>query len=343
MRRIGFHGNDLNAVEQFSGLSRKICEHRPAPEIAAKWLEETKQAKKQYSLPLYLAGNYLGGFGFCFLFDGGLADAVCAGFCGVLVGLINRLMDRVGANQFFRIIAASFLMALTAYSLGAVGLAADTDAAIIGALMILVPGLLFTNAMRDIIYGDTNSGMNRIVQVLLIAMAIALGTGAAYGVATELWGEIRSAEPISYGYWIQAAACMAGCMGFAILFNIHGPGGLLCALGGVITWLIYLLVVEFTGNDLVAYFWGTLFSSVYAEVMARIRKYPAISYLVVSIFPLIPGAGVYYAMNYAVKGQMEAFADQGIHTAAIAGIMAVAILLASTTVRIITTFRNKRK
>ena len=77
--------------------------------------------------------------------------------------------------------------------------------------------------------------------------------------------------------------------------------------------------------------------------MARIRKYPAISYLVVSIFPLIPGAGVYYAMNYAVKGQMEAFANQGTHTAAIAGIMAVAILLASTTMRIITTFRSKRK
>ena len=343
MRRIGFHGNDLNAVEQFSGLSRRICEQRPAPEIAAKWLEETKAAKKHYSLPIYLAGNFLGGFGFCLLFGGGIIDAVCAGFCGILVGLINRLLERVGANQFFRIITASFLMALAAYSLGAAGLAADTDAAIIGTLMILVPGLLFTNAMRDIIYGDTNSGMNRIVQVLLIAMAIALGTGAAYSVAVGVWGEIRSAEPITYSYWIQSIACFLGCIGFAILFNIHGPGGLLCALGGVITWLIYLLVVKFTENDLAAYFWGTLFASIYAEVMARIREYPAISYLVVSIFPLIPGAGVYYAMNYAVKGQMEAFANQGTHTAAIAGIMAVAILLASTTVRIITTFRNKRK
>lgn len=343
MRRIGFHGNDLNAVEQFSGLSRRICEQRPAPEVAAKWLEETKAAKKQYSLAIYLAGNFLGGFGFCLLFGGGIIDAVCAGFCGILVGLINRLMERVGANQFFRIITASFLMALAAYSLGAAGLAADTDTAIIGTLMILVPGLLFTNAMRDIIYGDTNSGMNRIVQVLLIAMAIALGTGAAYSVAAGVWGEIRSAEPITYSYWIQSIACFLGCIGFAIQFNIHGPGGLLCALGGMITWLIYLLVVEFTGNDLTAYFWGTLFASIYAEIMARIRKYPAISYLVVSIFPLIPGAGVYYAMNYAVKGQMEAFANQGTHTAAIAGIMAVAILLASTTVRIITTFRNKRK
>ena len=68
--------------------------------------------------------------------------------------------------------------------------------------------------------------------------------------------------------------------------------------------------------------------------MARVRKCPAIAYLVVAIFPLIPGAGVYYTMNYAVQGQMETFASSGMHTAAIAGIIAVGILLASTAVRI---------
>ncbi len=342
MRRIGIHGNDLDGVELFTNLSRRICSERPAPEIAAKWLKETMASKRLYSLPVYLAGNFLGAFGFSFLFGGSPADALCAGICGILVGLINTLMAHLKANQFFRIITASFLMALLAYGLGAARLSPNADAAVIGALMILVPGLLFTNPMRDIIYGDTNSGMNRIVQVLLIAMAIALGTGAAWSVADGIWGQIVSAGPITYSYWFQCFACALGCIGFAILFNIHGPGGLLCALGGVITWLIYLLAVQFTGSDLAAYFWGTLFASIYAEIMARVRKYPAISYLVVSIFPLIPGAGVYFAMHYAVTGQMQAFADQGMHTAAIAGIMAVAILLASTTVRIITMLRRKK-
>ena len=77
--------------------------------------------------------------------------------------------------------------------------------------------------------------------------------------------------------------------------------------------------------------------------MARIRKYPAISYLVVSIFPLIPGAGVYYTMNYAVRGMNEQFALQGLHTAAIAGTIAVGILLASTVVRMYLTWRSRKK
>ena len=343
MRRIGMHGNDLDAVEKFTGLSRRICAEKPAPEIAAKWLEETRKQRLSYRLPVYLLGNFFGGFGFGLLFGGSLIDGLCAGLCGILVGLINKFMEHMKANQFFRIITAAFVMALPAYGLGCAGLVPNPDAAVIGALMILVPGLLFTNAMRDIIYGDTNSGINRVVQVLLIALAIALGTASAWNVATGLWGQVVSAPDISYSIWFQCIACLIGCIGFSILFNIHGPGGLLCAVGGVLTWLVYLLTLHVSGDDLTAYFWGTLIASIYAEVMARIRKYPAISYLVVSIFPLIPGAGVYYAIHAAVQGQMEQFADKGLHTAGIAGIMAVAILLASTTVRIITTFRQRRE
>ena len=91
--------------------------------------------------------------------------------------------------------------------------------------------------------------------------------------------------------------------------------------------------MEITGRELTAYFWAALSSSLYSEIMARIRKYPAISYLVISIFPIIPGAGAYYTMNYAVQGQMELFAGKGMFTAAIAGVMAVGILLGSTVFR----------
>ena len=233
-------------------------------------------------------------------------------------------------------------MALLAYGFSASGIAPNGDAVTIGALMILVPGLLFTNAMRDIIYGDTNSGINRVVQVLLTAMAIALGTAAAWNVCARLWGIGTVAPAVDYPFLIQAAVCFLSCVGFGILFNVHGPGGLLCALGGTLTWLVYLLTLRLGGGDLGGYFFGTLFASLYAEAMARIRKFPAIAYLVISILPLIPGAGAYYTMNYAVQGQMDKFASQGMHTAAIAGVMAVAILLASTTVRMLSA-RQRRK
>ena len=343
MRRIGEHGTDLDAVERYTGLSRKICKMKPSPEIGWKWLQETSKQRRYYKTLGMLAGFFCGSFGFALLFGGTLMDGFCAGVCGLAVWLVNQLAERLSANHFFKTISSAFCLAMLAYALGALGIAANPDCVSIGTLMILVPGLLFTNAMRDIIYGDTNSGVNRIVLVLLTAVAIALGTAAAWNLAKLMWGTPTGIGNVDYSLLQQLLPCMIGCVGFAVIFNIHGPGGLLCALGGTLAWVVYIFVLEWTGNDLTGYFWGAFVASGYSEVMARIRKYPAISYLVISIFPLIPGAGVYYTMRYAVQGEMEAFANQGMHTAAIAGVIAVGIILVSTVFRLSGNWRQKEK
>lgn len=336
MRRIGQHGNDLDSVERFSNLSRRICAEAPPPETAQQWLNETKSTIRKYPLLLHILGHFLGAFGFAFLFGGNIIDALCAGICGIVVCLVNLLMDRYKANLFFKTISASFIMALIAYIIDHIRICTHVDSVIIGALMILVPGLLFTNAMRDIIYGDTNSGINRIVQVFLIAAAIALGTGAAWTLTGAIWATPSAVAGISYPLYVESIASFIGCVGFFICFNIYAPGGFLCALGGLLTWVTYRIAFQLLGDDIAAYFFATIMASLYSELMARIRKYPAISYLVISIFPLIPGAGVYYTMTHALKGDIASFATQGTHTIAIAGAMAVGILLSTTLVRIFT-------
>lgn len=343
MRRIGHHGNDLDAVEKFSGLSRAFCNRRPDPKEGLRWLEYVRTQREYYSIPMQYVGNFLGAFGYCLFFSGNFIDSLCSGVCGMLICLVNKFLDKRKSNQFFQTIASSYLMALLAYALGAAGIIRNVDAATIGALMILVPGLLFTNAMRDIIYGDTNSGVNRIVQVFLIAVALALGTATAWSTAQQLWGTPLSAAAIRYGFFPQCFFAFIGCIGFSILFNIHGPGGMLCALGGFFSWAVYLIAIELGSGEIIAYFWSALFSSLYSEVMARIRKYPAISYLVVSIFPMLPGAGIYYTIHHAVQGEMDLFATRGMQTIAIAGIMAVGILLASTVFRMYSDWKNSKK
>lgn len=341
MRRIGHHGNDLDAVERYTGLSRRICAQRPRAEVAVEWLRETDKSRVSYSSLMYFVGCFLGSMGFCVFYGGTLADGLFAGLCGLIGGAANRFMDNLSVNQFFRTIASAFLMALPAYAVAHYGLAPNSDAVIIGCLMMLVPGLLFTNAMRDIIFGDINSGINRMVQVFLIAIAIALGTGAAWAVITPLWGAPAVVDAVNHEIPLLCISCAVGGMGFAILFNIHGPGGLLCTLGGVLTWAVYAIAVHYGIGDIMANFWACVFASVFSETMARIRKYPAISYLVVSVFPLLPGAGVYYTMSYAVRGDMSNFSRQGTHTLAVAGAMAVGILLISTGVRLWTTWKRK--
>lgn len=342
MRRIGYHGNDLDAVEKYNSLCRRICSQKPDPKDAVQWLKDTDASRVHYKYMGFFLAHFLGSAGFSVLFGGTFVDALCAGVCGILIGFVNRFLDKLKVNPFFCTITSAFGMALAAYAMGAIGIADNTDTVVIGALMLLVPGLLFTNAMRDIIFGDTNSGTNRIVQVLLVAAAIALGTGAAWNLSNILWGATVNPLPVDHTFLMQLVASFVGCLGFAIYFNIHGPGALLCVIGGVLSWAMYLIVIELGGDDILAYFVAAVTSAAYSEAMARIRKYPAISYLVVSIFPLIPGASIYYTTYDIVRGDMTGFAAKGTHTIAIAGAIAVGILMVSTIVRLWTEWKNRK-
>lgn len=342
MKRIGFHGNDLDTVERYSNLSRRICAQTPSPETALEWLRETHKSRVAYKLPLLLLGNILGAAGFAVFFGGTILDALCAALCGILVGLSDYFFGKFGTNQFFKTIVCAFIMTIGGNITGILGLADNTDTVIIGSLMILVPGLLFTNAMRDIIFGDTNSGINRIVQVLLIAAAIALGTGVAWNLSNTL-GEMMVNSPTQTYHWIiQCVAAFVGCIGFSFVFNIHGPGMLLCALGGAVSCAVYCLSAHYCSNTM-CYFLSALTAAAYSEAMARIRKYPAISYLVISIFPLIPGSGIYYTTNCLVTGDMSGFTATGKQTIVIAGVIAVGILMISTLVRLLNEWKKHRK
>ena len=343
MRRIGFHGNDLDGVERFNQLSRTICERRPSPQDARIWLHAVRKSRRTYSPLIHLLGNFLGAFGYSYFYGGTFLDAFWAGLGGIALGLVGKATTHFKTNHFFSTIISAFLSAMLAYSISALGLMDNVDTSIIGTLMILVPGLLFTNAMRDIIYGDTNSGINRSVQVLLIAMGIGLGTAAAWSVTTTLWGHPSVTPAINYNGVLQCFACLVGCIGFSILFNIHGKGTWLCPFGGMLTWAVYLVAVDLGCGIIGATFWAALFGSAYSEAMARIRKYPAISYLVVSIFPLLPGAGIYYTVSYALENQMELALSKGLETASVAGVMAVGILMISTLVRVLTVWKSQKK
>ena len=96
MRRIGSHGNDLDSVEKFSGLSRAYCSQRPEPKEAQRWMEVTRSQRLVYPVPIVYLGYFLGALGFGLLFGGNFLDGLCAGICGILVVGVFLLEGRTG-------------------------------------------------------------------------------------------------------------------------------------------------------------------------------------------------------------------------------------------------------
>lgn len=130
---------------------------------------------------------------------------------------------------------------------------------------------------------------------------------------------------------ILAAFVGSGC--FAIIYNTKGLNILCSALGGAIGWMVYLITAPVLNSDIAQTFAGTIALAIFCEIIARVRKAPVTGFLIVSIFPLVPGASIYYTMGYAINGELDAFLPSLIHTIGVGGAIAVGALLVSTIVR----------
>ncbi len=127
-------------------------------------------------------------------------------------------------------------------------------------------------------------------------------------------------------YVIQLAAAFIGSMGFAMLFNIRGDKLLSCALGGLASWSVYLALGMIVQDDVIRFFITSMALTLYAEVMARIRRSPDTIYIICAAIPLIPGGSLYNTMHFAAQGRWEEFSETGMHTLLLAAAIAVGIL-----------------
>ena len=164
MRRIPGHGTDIELLERCNDLCRHLCSQVPPLEDAQSLVSALERGYPRYSSHQVLMGYGLAPAFFTLLFGGHFLDGLCAFVCGLAVvcstvgSLLSLLLVRLGFGY-------------------------DVDTVTIGVLMVLVPGVALTNAMREIMAGDIISGLSRTADAILVASAIALGTvvGLAIG------------------------------------------------------------------------------------------------------------------------------------------------------------------
>lgn len=135
----------------------------------------------------------------------------------------------------------------------------------------------------------------------------------------------------------QCCFAFLACVGFSIVFDVKKPLFVfLSSLIGALGWAVFLLVGTIgSGSDVPCYLVATITVSVLAEICARVLKAPATIFLLIGIIPLVPGGGLYYAMNFLINGNYAMFAKKGIQTAAYAGAIAVGVSMVTSIVRMI--------
>lgn len=117
-----------------------------------------------------------------------------------------------------------------------------------------------------------------------------------------------------------------GSLGFSVLYHVRGKKLFLAALGGGLSWALYLLLEVVLPSEFTRYFLCSFFVAVYAEVFARVLKTPATTFLIPSIIPHVPGGALYHTMRYALQKEWSACFSQAFYTLKLALGLAIGIV-----------------
>ncbi len=133
------------------------------------------------------------------------------------------------------------------------------------------------------------------------------------------------------------------CRGFCLMFNLKDRkvAFISCLCGGF-GWIVYLLVRPYA-SVIVANLISAIFIAAFSEVAAKRLSTPSTIFLIIGILPLVPGGGIYYTMEYCIRGMTDAFIEKGLETFGIAGAIAIGVSLVSSITRIISAYTKRRE
>ena len=127
-------------------------------------------------------------------------------------------------------------------------------------------------------------------------------------------------------YLIEFFVAMVATISFAILFNAPKKEIFYCGFSGAITWIVYYIITKNGGHSILASLIATFCLTILCRCFAVLRKSPVTIYLLPGIFPLVPGAGIYYTAYYLFIGNNEMFGFKGLETVEIAGAIVFGII-----------------
>ena len=325
---IPIRGIQLSKVVEVNRLSYRIAAGKVSltqarAELDAIRDEPMKPAWEQ------IVGSAFGAAGFCAVFGGGFMDCAAAFVVGTLLYLFllfvsSRYLSKIVGGICNSLVAT--LLCLASYRLG---FGSSLSNIIIGAIMPLIPGVPFVNGVRDLADSDYIAGTTRLTDAMLGFFCIALGVGTSFVLdgsifqgMIELKGVTVNAETAGLGW--QTLAAFIGTFAFAILFGVPRPQYATCGIIGAIGWAAFLIMTRVgIAGTMVSITFSTVLICLMSRMVAVWDKCPSTVYLLCGIFPLVPGAGIFWFTYYLVAEKFRLSMTTGFN----AGMAAIAIVL----------------
>ena len=344
---IPFKGTQLDKVVAVNQLSRDIVAGKYTLAQARERLQEIRNMPPHPYWEQVLA-SALGSAGFCIVFGGGMLDCAASFVCGILLWLFVLYVTAPHMSKIVGNIVGGLFVTGLCILFHRAGFGHSLPNMIIGAIIPLIPGVPFVNGVRDLANEDYIAGATRLLDALLVFFCIAAGVMLAFVCDRLVTGSMivlqgMTVDAFTFQMPVQIVASFIGTAAFAVLFGVPRKYYVLCGVSGVLGWILYMILARYAGFTPPA---ATLFATMLVVLSARsfsvLDRCPAIVFLLCGIFPLVPGAGVFWTSYYVVSNQLRLALGSGFMAVKVTIAIVLGIILISELPnRLFTSFRRR--
>ena len=306
---IPIKGASLDKVVAVNQLSREVEQGQRSLEQLEQRLKQIRAMKAKPAWEQILA-SAVGSAAFCIIFGGGLMDCLASFIAGLVLWVLMLFVAFKRLSRIVGNVTGGLIATLVCFGLYRLGLGDHLSNMIIGAIIPLIPGVPFTNGIRDMANEDYIAGITRLLDAMLTFFCIALGVALAFMFDENVFGKMYvlqglTNDPQTSSFAIQLIAAFLGTISFAALFGVPRKYYFDAGFCGTMGWLLYLILSRYTAMSPVeVLFCATVLVTLIALLQSIARKCPITVFLISGIFPLVPGAGIFWTSYNIVSNQL---------------------------------------
>lgn len=185
--RIRVRSINLSIISEVNDFTFNLDTWPYDYEETIKYLNQRLEANPPYSTGVICFASAISSACFAQMLGGNFQDFIAAFITGGVAMLLLKLLSGYRPGAFWENNLAGAAIGATAIICCALSRQCTMEAITVGALMPFLPGLAYTNGLRDYIAGDLISGNCRVAEAIMLAMSIAIGLAGTL-VAWWYWG-----------------------------------------------------------------------------------------------------------------------------------------------------------
>ena len=297
---------NLSKIESVNALSRRITQKNITIEEIESELNQI-DTMSDYSFFWRLVAYTLGASGFSYAIGSSITDSIIAGIIGLVLGIYLCTIKRILSSDVLITILGSILIALLGNLFIHFELGSNLSVILLGAMIDIVPGVPFVNAIREYSQNNYNTGITLMMGALLTCISMAVGVAVVQSLLFNtqmipLYTSNLDTNSLT-SMFMRSIMAGIGTTAFAILFRVAKQHFIDCTILGFISWFLFLTLSSLQSNVMLSIFISGFIIAIASRILAVKRKCPAIVFLMTSLFPLLPGLSFYRSIYYMLMGQ----------------------------------------